>query len=165
MQEVAYILVLGAIFRAINKMILVDVHYKYPFKVWLSILCVSPFLGIGLNAIRIRQFEDLSVLLGAPLFLFLGGLFISIPCFIIFFFLYKFLYRKQISVVLSKILFSIFDVACVYLIFYLIGGKEMLQFGNKDGFLLISSYAFLAIIGPLIFVFDKPPVTEKNLTF
>jgi hypothetical protein len=138
-----------------SKMSILDVHYKYPFKVWLFILCLAPFLGIWLNAIRIRQYEDLDELLGGPFFLFLAGLFVSIPCFAIFFFLYRFLFRRHASPVLSKVLFSIFNVACVYLIFYLIGGEEMLQFGNKDGFLLVSSYAFLAIVGPLIFSFDK----------
>lgn len=141
-----------------------DVRYKYPFKVWLFILCVAPFLGLGLNAVRTR-FEGVDELVGAPFFLFLGGLIISIPCFVVFLFLYGFFYRRHVSVVLSKVLFSFFNVTCVYLLFYLIGGEEMLQFGNKDGFLLISSYAFLAIVGTLIFPFDKKTPTEKDFTF
>jgi len=150
---------------AINKMRILDVQYKYPFKVWLSIICVSPFLGIWLNAIRVRQYDDLNVLLGGPFFLIIAGLFVSSPCFILFSYLYRFLYRRQVSIILSKVLFSIFDLAFVYLIFYLIGGQEMLHFGNRDGFLLISSYAFFALIGPFMFSFDKKPVTEKDLSF
>jgi hypothetical protein len=141
------------------------IHYKYPFKVWLTILCIAPYVGIWLNAIRIRQFENLNELIFAPFLIIPAGLIISSPFFAVFTYLYKYLQSKQVSAAISKFIFSILGVVCVYLIFYLIGGKEMLQFGNKDGFLFISSYAFWAILAPLLFAFDKKPITDKDLTF
>jgi len=141
------------------------IHYKYPFKVWLFILCIAPYAGIWLNAIRIRQFYNLNELIVVPFYLIIAGLIISSPLFALIIYLFRYLQRKQVSAAISKIIFSISGVVCVYLIFYLIGGKEMLQYGNKDGFLLISSYAFLAILAPHLFTFDKKSVTDKDLSF
>jgi len=142
-----------------------DLLNKYPFRVWLFIVFAAPFLGIWLNSIRIRQYENIALLLGVPFALFLSGLFLTIPWLMAFSFLYRFLYRRHIPVVLSKILLSFFNVGCVYLTFYVIGGEEMLRFSNKDGFLLITAYAFLASLGPLIFPFTIKAITEKDFSF
>lgn len=151
--------------NAIKQMTIRSLLFKYTLRVWLFIIFAAPFLGIWLNAIRIRQYDNVGLLLGFPLGLFLAGLFVTFPWLILFSLFYRGLYNKNLPVVFSKALLSIFSVGCVYFTFYIIGGKEMLQFSNKDGFLLISAYALLAILGPLIFPFSIKAVTEKDFSF
>jgi hypothetical protein len=138
---------------------------KYPVRIWLFIIFAAPFLGIWLNAARIRQYDDFGLIFGAPIALSIASLFVTMPWFVLFSFLYRFLCKRRFPVVPSKILLSFFCVGCVYLTFYVIGGEEMLQFSNRDGFLLITAHALLAILGPLIFPFDRNAVTEKDLSF
>lgn len=138
---------------------------KYPLRVWMFIIFAAPFLGIWLNAIRIREFDDIGLLFGLPIALSIAALFVTLPWFILFSFLYRFLCKRRFPVVPSKILLSFFCVGCVYLTFYVIGGEEMLQFSNRDGFLLITAHALLAILGPLVFPFTSKVVTEKDFSF
>jgi hypothetical protein len=138
---------------------------KYPLRVWLFIIFAAPFSGIWLNAIRIQQYDNFGSLLGLPLALFLAALFVTMPWFVMFSFLYRFLYRRRFPVVPSKIFLSFFSACCVYLTFYVIGGEEMLRLSNRDGFLLITSYAVFAILGPIIFPYTSKSVTEKYFSF
>lgn len=148
-----------------KKMTIRDLLNKYPLRVWLFIIFIAPFLGIWLNSIRIRQYEDIGLLLGAPLTLFFVALLITMPWFVIFSFFYRFLCKRRFPIVPSKILLSFFSVCCVYSTFYIIGGEEMLRFSNKDGFFLIIAYVLLAILAPLIFPFRIKTMTEKDFSF
>ena len=107
----------------------------------------------------------MALLLGAPFVLFLAGVFVTIPWFIVFSLLYRILYRRRLPIVLSKVLLSIFNIGCVYLTFYAIGGEEMLRLSNMDGFLLVTAYAFLAVLSPHIFPFGAKAITEEDSSF
>ncbi len=85
----------------------------YPFKVWLFTLFAGPLVGIWYDFFLWPQDAELGWLFGGPILLTIGGVFISLPAFIIFFAVFLLFEKTGLPEIVFKLLLSLLAVAGV----------------------------------------------------
>lgn len=137
----------------------------YPFQVWASTLVVGPILGILLNVVRRPDSFDLGYVFGGPLALALGGAFVSLPAFAIYYLIYRGLRLKiKSDIYLKFILCPIVFAGLIATIYFLVS-NVMLRPTNRAGFLLVLSYVFCALASTLFFKTYKQSSIHESETF
>lgn len=126
----------------------------YPFKVWASILAISPILAVVWNAIA-EPWDFNSDAILTPLFLIVGGAFVSLPAFGIFFLSFKQIPKLVASEIVVKMLLIIICLLITTLTIYFLVDKVLMQPGNRDGFRVFLSYLILVPISVLAFKLYK----------
>lgn len=132
----------------------VSLSKYYPFKVWATILIISPVLAVVWNAIA-EPWDFNSDAIIIPIFLFFGGAFVSLPAFGIFFLSYKQLPKLVTSEIVVKILLIIICLLITGLTIYFLVDKVLIQQSNRDGFRVFLSYLIVVPISVFIFKLYK----------
>src|SRR6476620_2303972 len=129
----------------------VSLNKYYPFKVWAVTLIGGPFLGILLNIVRRPDSFELSYLLAGPVLLAFGGVFVSLPAFAIYYFAYRVLREKMPSELYFKLILCPLSILGIIITVYFFVSEAMFHPSNRDGFLMILSYLFCAVIASISF--------------
>jgi hypothetical protein len=137
----------------------------YPFQVWASTLIVGPILGILLNVLRRPDSFDFGYVFGGPFALALGGAFVSLPAFAIYYLIYRSLRLKMESDIYLKFILCPIVIAGLIATIYFLVSDVMLQSTNRDGFLLVSSYVFCAFVSTFSFKTYKQIPAHESKTF
>src|SRR5690606_12650275 len=137
----------------------------YPFKVWAATLICGPFLGIILNIVRRPDLFELDYFLGGPWLLALGGAFVSLPAFAIYYLAYQLLRQRLRSELYFKLILCPVSIICVILTIYFLISEAMLQPSNRDGFLLTLSYLFCVLVAGISFKIFRQKDDSKFFSF
>ncbi len=127
----------------------------YPFQVWAATLICGPFLGIILNIVRRPDSFEIGHLLADPIFLALGGAFASLPAFAFYYLSYRFLRQKVQSEFYFKLILCPVSILCLIFTVYFFVSEEMFQPSNRDGFIILLSYLFCALLAGIYFRINK----------
>ena len=137
---------------------------SYPFKVWICTCICGPFLGIVFNVAYDPDIFETSMIYG-PLLLGIMAMLISLPAFIVYYFLFRFLGLKLKSEFVLKVILSLFNCGAVILIFLISGLKTMMQPSNTDGFLFFQGTIIITLLAGFFFkAYQKQviPITTTN---
>jgi len=142
-----------------------SVNKYYAFKVWAATLICGSFLSIFLNIVREPESFELSYLLAGPPLLALGGAFVSLPAFAIYYCTYRILHKKIHSGIYLKFILCPLSIVGLLTTIYFFVSKDMLQPSNRDGFLFTLSYVFCVVLAGILFKIFKEEKLSAILSF
>lgn len=134
---------------------------KYLFKVWASTIIAAPILIMLLTSIIIsKQGSGLdSGALGFIAFSIGYGLLLSIPTFLIIYFLFPQLNKRIDNLIHLKIILTIIGVTCILLTFYLLYGSNAY---NLNGNYAALTFSIVYTVCLTIFSFIYPIHSQKH---
>lgn len=129
-------------------------HSKFPLKVWLTSVLISPLLMIAsMKLLRTESFDDVFnglYLLTYFLSVVIGG-FVSIPCFLFLWLCYTLLVKGNTPIWLLRMILALVSTICCLTIFILMSLPDLKNFWSKANIFLIGSYCLPLLVGVFIF--------------